>query len=221
MLIKPNSHLYTYAITRDFGFAPNPFYGVCSLATCKPDIRKSAKEGDWILGVGGSYLKSAYRKCIYLMQVSETLTYQEYWTDPRFSIKKPARNGSHVQLLGDNIYHLDDDGKWIQEDSHHSHPDGTPNMGNLKRDTGKTDKVLISDFFIYFGSEPIDVDLHSINHKRVRNYTKKKIDTSPEAKKIILEIIGKNIKKRNMVVADPINFSDFHKRVNQETGKVE
>src|SRR5712671_5339411 len=32
--------LYSYVVARDFGFAPNPFFGVCTLATCKPDIRK-------------------------------------------------------------------------------------------------------------------------------------------------------------------------------------
>ncbi|HEB8848460.1 TPA: hypothetical protein R1A68_005502, partial [Klebsiella pneumoniae] len=94
MLIDPNSHLYVYAITRDFGFAPNPFHGSCTLATCKPGIRKSAKVGDWILGVGGANLKSAKKKCILLMKVSEKISFNGYWEDTRFSLKKPARNGS-------------------------------------------------------------------------------------------------------------------------------
>ena len=69
MLIEPNSHLYVYIITRDFGFAPNPFHGRCTLATCKPGIRKSAKVGDWVLGVGGANLKSVKHKCILLMKI--------------------------------------------------------------------------------------------------------------------------------------------------------
>ena len=32
MLIEPNSHLYAYIITRDFGFAPNPFHATKLLA---------------------------------------------------------------------------------------------------------------------------------------------------------------------------------------------
>ena len=32
--------LYSYIVARDFGFAPNPFYGFCTLATCKPKIAK-------------------------------------------------------------------------------------------------------------------------------------------------------------------------------------
>ena len=91
MLIEPNSHLYVYIITRDFGFAPNPFHGRCTLATCKPGIRKSAKVGDWVLGVGGANLKSVKHKCILLMKVTEKISFNEYWHDARFSIKKPAR----------------------------------------------------------------------------------------------------------------------------------
>ena len=37
--------LYSYVITRDYGFAPNPFGGICTLATCKPGIRNHAKVG--------------------------------------------------------------------------------------------------------------------------------------------------------------------------------
>ena len=71
MLIEPNSYLYAYAITRDFGFAPNPFHGNCTLATCKPRIRKSANVGDWVLGIGGASLKSVQKKCILLMKVTQ------------------------------------------------------------------------------------------------------------------------------------------------------
>lgn len=65
MLIENNSYLYAYSITRDFGFAPNPFHGICTLATCKPRIRKAANIGDWILGIGGANLKSAKKSAFY------------------------------------------------------------------------------------------------------------------------------------------------------------
>lgn len=42
--------LYSYVVARDFGFAPNPFHGYCTLATCKPDIRATASVGDWVIG---------------------------------------------------------------------------------------------------------------------------------------------------------------------------
>src|SRR5262245_31415483 len=47
---EPHVRLYSYVVARDYGFAPNPFYGFCTLATCKPDIRRTADIGDWIVG---------------------------------------------------------------------------------------------------------------------------------------------------------------------------
>ena len=93
MLISRGSNLYIYVIARDFGFAPNPFFGHCSLATCKPQIRKSAQPNDWILGVAGRNLGTGvYRKCIVLMKVTEKMTFEEYWADPRYILK------GHVEM---------------------------------------------------------------------------------------------------------------------------
>ena len=44
--------IYSYVVARDYGFAPNPFYGCCTLATCKPIIRRMAQVGDWVIGTG-------------------------------------------------------------------------------------------------------------------------------------------------------------------------
>ncbi|WP_171031592.1 hypothetical protein [Eubacterium sp. BSD2780061688b_171218_H5] len=35
--------VYEYVMKCDTGFAPNPFYGTCTLACCKPRIRKGIK----------------------------------------------------------------------------------------------------------------------------------------------------------------------------------
>ena len=85
MLVNPNKFLYIYVVARDFGFAPNPFHGYCTLATCKPGIRNSASIDDWIMGVGGSRLNATGR-CIYLMKVTEIINYNDYWKDERFKI---------------------------------------------------------------------------------------------------------------------------------------
>lgn len=145
------SRAYIYVVDRDFGFAPNPFHGCCTLATCKPGIRKGAQVGDWIVGMGGARLKATGR-CIFSMRVSETVTFEDYWADPRFFDKRPVRHGSRRMMVGDNIYHRSQDGQWLQADSHHSLDDGSPNLHNLKRDTG-TNRVLVSRHFRYFGSE--------------------------------------------------------------------
>jgi hypothetical protein len=221
MLIAPNSTLFTYVITRDFGFAPNPFYENCTLATCKPKIRKGAKIGDWILGVGGRDLgKDIQGKCILLMRVSEKMSFEEYWNEPRFSLKKPCRNGSQLKMLGDNIYHKDGVGNWIQEDSHHSNPDGTTNDDNLERDTGDCDQILVSNHFFYFGGEPIPVDLGSINYKPGRGHKKIPFANSVSAKKLVETVYSKNKKNLNYVMSDPCQFMGSHQRVNQRTGKI-
>ena len=48
--------LYSYIIKSDLGFSPNPFWGKCTLACCKPVIRKTAKPGDWVVGIRGKFL---------------------------------------------------------------------------------------------------------------------------------------------------------------------
>lgn len=221
MLIESGSHLFAYAITRDFGFAPNPFHGVCTLATCKPDIRKAARVGDWVLGIGGCNMRSAARKCILLMKVTEKMDFQHYWDDPTFNLKKPLRNGSRVQMLGDNIYHKDQAGNWIQEDSHHSNPDGSPNSSNLKRDTEKSDTVLISNYFLYFGDAAIPIDLDSIDfHRHVRSHRKISLTSSESTRNLIQSTIDSHHSSINEVVSDPCQFMDSHKRADQDSGKV-
>lgn len=143
--------LYSYIVARDFGFAPNPFYGYCTLATCKPLIRSVAQSGDWVVGTGA---KSSYRlqgHLVFVMVINETLGFDQYWTDLRFQMKKPLLHGSLKQMYGDNIYRRIDGG-WAQSNSHHSLAGGAPNKLNIRRDT-QTDRVLIANKFAYFGGQ--------------------------------------------------------------------
>ncbi len=140
--------LYTYVVARDFGFAPNPFQGYCTLCTCKPILRRVANVGDWVVGTGSAARKHAGR-LVFAMEVAETMTFNDYWNDRRFQRKKPNLRGSKKQAFGDNIYHRDADG-WHQQDSHHSLEDGTPNIANIRNDT-QTDRVLIATNFVYWG----------------------------------------------------------------------
>ena len=141
--------VYIYVVARDFGFAPNPFHGVCTLATCKPKIRNAARVGDWVFGVGGTKLK-AFGRCVFAMKVTDTIGFDAYWSDPEYFDKRPVRNGSRKMMLGDNIYHRAGDGAWLQADSHHSQPDGVADPHNVQRDTS-SDRALISRHFYYFG----------------------------------------------------------------------
>ena len=145
---------YSYVVARDYGFAPNPFGPYCTLATCKPPIRMAARAGDWVVGTGSARYQGS-EVLVFALQVTERLTYNEYWEDPRFLYKRPVLNGSLKQMYGDNIYHYED-GRWYQEDSHHSNEDGSVNVYNLKRDTSYP-YTLISDHFFYFGTNAVRI----------------------------------------------------------------
>lgn len=145
------TRLYSYVVLHDIGFAPNPFHGWCTLATCKPGIRRTATVGDWIMGTGSS-TNNLQGHLVYAMRVSEVLTFDEYWLDPRFSAKRPSLRGSLKQAFGDNIYHRNVQGVWSQENSRHSLSDGSPNPGHIEVDTS-VNAVLASQEFTYFGGK--------------------------------------------------------------------
>ena len=152
---------YAYKMGHDYGFAPNPFHGTLTLANCKPKIRLGASVGDWVIGTGSKHM-GLYDHLIHLMQVSEKLTFQQYWEDPRFEIKKPVYNGSLVRLYGDNIYYPVPGEAYGQLKSFHSHHDGRLHEDHLKRDT-KGKYVLISNHFWYFGNKNFLVPAQYIN----------------------------------------------------------
>ncbi|WP_448140957.1 Nmad2 family putative nucleotide modification protein [Stenotrophomonas sepilia] len=148
------ARIHSYVVRYDSGFAPNPFYGYCTLATCKPSIRRSAEIGDWVIG-SGSNARGVRRggHLVYAMRITEAMTFEAYDADPRFGSKKPYRSGSRKQSCGDNIYFRDaGGGAWQQRDSFHSRADGRLNPDHVARDTG-VNRVLISSDFVYFGGE--------------------------------------------------------------------
>ena len=154
--------LFSYVVARDYGFAPNPFFGTCTLATCKPQIRKTATVGDWIVGTG-SKTKNRQDYLVYVMQVTEVMGYNQYWNCGYFVRKKPNLRGSIKQAFGDNIYFKNRSGKWCQKNSHHSYNDGSPNLANICNDT-KADRVLISTNYIYWGGSGPEIP------QQFRNY---------------------------------------------------
>ena len=92
--------LYSYKMSHDNRFAPNPLFGVLTLATCKPQLRKNAKVGDWIAGWTSSHIAHTptpvgEERLIYLARVSEKLTFAEYWE----AYLKCSPTASELQLL--------------------------------------------------------------------------------------------------------------------------
>lgn len=156
MLKMKDTKYYFYKVNHDYGLAPNPFHGYCTLAVCKSQIRnnKNLNKGDWIIGISGNALGHENR-LIFAMCVEEKITFNKYWNDERFINKKPVVNGSLVQMYGDNFYHKEEK-NWIQEDSAHSLGDGNTNEKHLKRDVGGN-YVLISKEFYYFGDKSPEI----------------------------------------------------------------
>lgn len=212
------SKIYIYVVARDFGFAPNPFHGYCTLATCKPKIRNTVRINDWVIGMGGSRLKATGR-CVFAMRVTEVVTFNEYWSKPEFIDKKPVINGSRKMMVGDNIYHKTIDNIWHQALSHHSAEDDGIDFFNLRIDTS-SDKVLLSRHFYYFGQDapviPSEL-LKSVGYKNGRSHRVFKNETAT----VIIDWLNDSFQKSlNQVVADPFDFNKSEKRYSAAKDKI-
>jgi len=154
---------FSYKQTHDTGFAPNPFGGTLTLATCKPLIRKHKRVGDWIAGFTSIELAGTpvgEERLIYLMRVGEKLTVADYYNEPRFADKIPQldRRGPEYKA-GDNIYRplgpgaeLPEHFEQLENPNHWS--ESGPSQFDLQRDlSGKF--VLIANEFYYFGRNAI------------------------------------------------------------------
>jgi hypothetical protein len=147
--------LFSYVITHDTGFAPNPFWGFCTLACCKPLIRRTAEIGDWIVGIAP---KSNGNRLIYAMLIEEILAYDEYYKDNRFAAKIPDFSKEQViYKCGDNIYKPLANGGFQQLQSMHS--DGPKENPAKKADDLSGEHVLAARNFSYFGSKALDLPL--------------------------------------------------------------
>lgn len=207
-----------YVVDRDFGFAPNPFHGSCTLATCKPGIRGSAKANDWVVGMGGGRLKATGR-CVFAMRVTEKLSFNQYWSNPEYFDKKPVRTGSSKMMVGDNIYHRDTGSQWQQIDSHHSNIDGSVNLHNLLNDT-QSDQMLVSKYFFYFGKNAPLVPqelLAAIGYQNKRNY---RVFDETEARPLISWIEQTYQTNLNRVLGDPFDFEASEKRYSAGNNKI-
>jgi hypothetical protein len=92
--------LLKYVMTKDSGLAPNPYFGVCSLALCTPNhMNAQLQPGDWV--VAHSSARTGHR-LVYAMRLTEVLDMQSYFLN--FPEKRPVQGGSYEQLCGDNLY---------------------------------------------------------------------------------------------------------------------
>ena len=161
---------FSYVVETDSGFAPNPFWGFCTLATCKPRIRRAAKVGDWVFG-SGSVRMDMHNRIIFAMRVDEIISFELYNIDPRFEKKKPVLSGTYEERCGDNVYSLDDDNVWVQRPCFHCQDDIETDLSG--------ENVLISQHFWYFGKKaPLVPMEHSQIIKRGRGEASNSIPDS-------------------------------------------
>jgi len=128
------------------------------------NIRESAELNDVIIGIAGSNQRGLGRyhpQLIYWMRVDLDLTFDQYWSDPRFVQKRPQIPGPKMRMVGDSTYrHEPDCIDWSFGMSMHyvagaAQTDG----GHVVRDT-KADRVLLSQYYTYWGKSGPAVPAH-------------------------------------------------------------
>jgi len=91
--------ILSYVLKADVGLAPNFQGNIGTLAVCKPVVRNAAQVGsDLILGMSNS--AHGRNRVIYAMTVDEKLSFEEFFNDPRFEVKKPVGENK----FGDNFF---------------------------------------------------------------------------------------------------------------------
>lgn len=145
----PPHRVYSYVVTHDAGFAPNPFHGWCTLACCKPGIRATAQPGDLIFG-----LSRRCERIVYAFRVEERMTFAEYWHDSRFAPKRPRWEAPEfADRYGDNIYEPVGAGDFRQlRSAHWNHARDREGIFNKRRDL-KPGVVVVGREFVYFGKD--------------------------------------------------------------------
>ncbi|MUG99648.1 hypothetical protein F7734_48165 [Scytonema sp. UIC 10036] len=131
--------------------APNPYWGTCTLVICKPSIRRTAQEGDWVVGmkVAHSPIGDLKGSVIYAMKVTAKMTMQQYssFTKEHLPEKIPDwYNKDRRQKVGDSIYDFSDNPQHPQlQKSVHSESDRERDLNG--------EYALLSNHFFYLGNK--------------------------------------------------------------------
>jgi hypothetical protein len=140
--------LFSYTIRYDYGSAPNPYWGMCTLTICKPVIRRTAKKNDWVVGLRGNLV-------VYAMKIGDRKTLTEYdrYCCQQLRKKIPAWSSRDFRRrVGDCIYDY----------SFGRNPKlrrGIHGKDNMETDLSGINALLSEDFY-YFGSKAIALPTH-------------------------------------------------------------
>ncbi len=122
-------------------------------------IRQVAQVGDWIVGLKEVSDENENHTLVFIMQITEKLTYNEYWNNQRFTGKIPDFSiEDYIQQLGDNIYKpIDDDFEQIYSLHSREFFDNDDAWLKQKKEDLQGKYVLISEreHYFYFGKDSV------------------------------------------------------------------
>lgn len=157
--------LYSYCLRWDDGAAPNPFWGICTLAICKPAIRRTAKVEDWVVGLGSanSPIGNISDRVVYAMRITDIRSLWGYdiLCQSKYPGKIPDWSSTDFRKrMGDCIYDYSQGSPPKLRDSVHSERNRETDLGGVN--------ALISNHFYYFGDNPIQLpeNLKPLAHKQ-------------------------------------------------------
>lgn len=193
LIFQSENMLYAYKMTHDTGFAPNPFHGILSLATCKPLIRAFKKIDDYIAGFTSKELCGdavGAERLVYIMKITNKISFDHYYNDKKFKFKIPS-NKNRISKVGDNIYFYSQ-GKYNQAFTYfHNEEDRIAN--DLK-----SDQVLLSKSFFYFGVGAVTIDKFKINIPKTQTAHGVKTVDEKEIERL-WKYLEKNFRKNSVI----------------------
>lgn len=212
------SKIYSYILKYDSGAAPNPFWGICTLTICKPQIRLKAHIEDWIIGICSKNAKcnnsihcDPSDRIIYAMKVTDIKTLNEYDRYCKTSLKGKIpdwSSGDWQRMAGDCIYDY-------SEELEPAIRNSVQNENDRQRDLSG-ENALLSDRFYYFGeaAEPLPENLKQLIKRGTGHKIIEEVFIISTFEKWISQF------ERNKIYADPQMRSIFKiKRDNRIIGK--
>ena len=196
--------LFTYIVKHDAGSAPNPYWGLCTLAICKPAIRRSAAVGDWIIGFGSkNTLRGDYSgRMIYAMRVDDKMAMSDYFTFCQRQVPQKIADWEHPdrrRQYGDCIYRFQRNGHVRQLPSVHDESQITRDLSGAY--------VLTSQQYWYWGKDAKKIPQRFA--EIVPSTQGHRVKKNDAAKDAVVRWLSKITKPRQFV---PINdFSDGSK----------
>ncbi len=175
-----NNNIFIYKLTTDNGGAPCVKDGLLSLAICKPRIRKSAGQKDFIIGMGAKSVNDLKGRLIYIAEVTKIIQDGDYYLD-KYSDRPDCIYAKKGQVFN-----------WRFGAQYHSPADLTHDLG--EQPYYERAICLLSDKFVYFGrnKEPSIEKIKDIYSALPRDYrVNHNNDTKNRLQEFIDEIFDK------------------------------